>query len=282
MQQYYFLFALAFIFTLFASIQDLKKREVANWLNFSLIAFAFAFRAFYSLQFHELNFFLLGLAGFALFVFLGYIFYYGRVFAGGDAKLLMAYGIIVPFESYYSLLTTSLLFIFILFLVGAVYSSLYSVFIVLKNSQKFKSQFLSLCKENKLLIAMSLAISIAFIAASFFDLVFLPISIIALVPFLLIYARSLEKCMTILMHPNKLTEGDWIQSNIRITKSQFIKKTVHGLSREDIKLLKKHNRSVFVKEGIPFVPAFFFTLIIMVSFAVVSKFSLDYLLSFLF
>ena len=31
---------------IFAVVQDLKKREIANWVNFSLIIFALGFRFF--------------------------------------------------------------------------------------------------------------------------------------------------------------------------------------------------------------------------------------------
>ncbi len=33
----YFLIVIAFIWILFAVVQDLRKREVANWVNFSLL-----------------------------------------------------------------------------------------------------------------------------------------------------------------------------------------------------------------------------------------------------
>ncbi|MBI2056754.1 hypothetical protein HYT91_00690 [Candidatus Pacearchaeota archaeon] len=44
-----FLVALALVWMIFAVVQDLKKREIANWVNFSLIIFALGFRFFYSL-----------------------------------------------------------------------------------------------------------------------------------------------------------------------------------------------------------------------------------------
>ena len=76
MEQYYFLFVLAFVWLIFAVAQDLRTREIANWLNFSLIAFALAYRAFYSISVKNADFFLFGLGGVLLFVVLGYIFYY--------------------------------------------------------------------------------------------------------------------------------------------------------------------------------------------------------------
>lgn len=141
MNPYIFLFGLAFVFTLIASVQDLKKREVANWLNFSLIAFTLTFRAFYSIQTKDLDFFILGILGLGIFVCLAYLFYYGKIFAGGDAKLLMAYGIILPYKNYSSLFLMTLLFVFILFLIGAVYSLIFSLSIVAKTNKNSEKNF---------------------------------------------------------------------------------------------------------------------------------------------
>ena len=44
-----FLFVLALVFIAFAVLQDLKSREIANWLNWSLIIFALGFRFFWGL-----------------------------------------------------------------------------------------------------------------------------------------------------------------------------------------------------------------------------------------
>ena len=67
MEEYYFLFALAIVWMIFAVVQDLKTREVANWLNFSLIGFALAYRAFYSSFTGEWMFLGFGFLGFLMF-----------------------------------------------------------------------------------------------------------------------------------------------------------------------------------------------------------------------
>jgi len=93
-----FLSALALIWIVFATVQDIRKREIANWLNFSLIIFALGFRFFYSLfSDFGFSFFYQGLIGFGIFLVLGNLLYYGRMFAGGDAKLMIALGAILPF-----------------------------------------------------------------------------------------------------------------------------------------------------------------------------------------
>jgi preflagellin peptidase FlaK len=112
-----FLIILAGIWLVIASLQDIKKREVPNWLNFSLIAFALAYRAFYSIVNQDSLFFLYGLLGFLVFLVLAYAFYYGKVFGGGDAKLFMAIGAILPFEKPNELLFVSSCFVFLLLLV---------------------------------------------------------------------------------------------------------------------------------------------------------------------
>ena len=94
-----FLFVLALIWIMFATVQDIRKREVANWVSFSLIIFALGFRFFYSL-FSDMgfDFFYQGLIGFGIFLILGNLLYYGKMFAGGDAKLMIALGAVLPFS----------------------------------------------------------------------------------------------------------------------------------------------------------------------------------------
>ncbi len=280
MKEYYFLFALAFLFTLFASIQDLKKREVANWLNFSFIAFALSYRAFYSLAAKNFQFFLFGILGFAIFFILAHALYYAKAFAGGDAKLLMGFGIILPYTSYKSLIILPPVFLFALFLVGAIYSLLYSIIIVAKNKQKFKKELSRYFKKYKFTLTTTILLSIASLFLAFISSLVIPLFILFLIPLIYAYTKSLENCMIKFYSYNKLTEGDWLEKNIKLSSSITIKKTVHGLSKKDIKLLKKYKRNVLIKEGIPFIPAFFITLIIMVFFFLTSP-ALPSLLSFL-
>ncbi len=281
MQQYYFLFTLALIYTIFAVIQDLKSREVANWLNFSFIAFALAYRAFYAIINQNLKFFILGLAGFAIFFLLAHLFYYSKAFAGGDAKLLMGYGLILPYTSYSSLITFSLAFILLLFTVGAIYSLIYSVFIAVKNKTRFKKELTKLAKKYKLALIVLLILSLL-LALTNLTTITLTFSLLFLILIMFIYTKAVDTCMIQLTPPTKLTEGDWLLKDIKLSRGKTIKKTVHGLSLQDIKLLKKAKKKIFIKTGIPFTPAFLLALIIMVSFFLISKVSLEQLFSSLF
>jgi len=266
MQEYYFLFALALIWTIFATIQDIRKREVANWLNFSLIAFALAYRAFYATINNQPSFFYLGLTAFVLFFILAHALYYSKAFAGGDAKLLMGFSLILPYTSITSLLILSLSFFFLLFFIGAIYSIIYSFFIASKHKHKFKKEFLHNLQKYKTIMVLTIILFfIATILGTFNNLFFI-LAFLLLLPLIFVYTKALDKCMVSLLPPSKLTEGDWILKDMKIG-NKTIKKTIHGLSLSDIALLKAPNKKIQIKQGIPFVPAFLMTLLIMVFFS---------------
>ena len=271
MQEYYPLFLTALIFTFFASIQDLRKREVANWLNFSLLTFALAYRLIYSIYFDKYYFLFYGLVGFAIFFGLANLFYYSKVFAGGDAKLLMAFGVVIPFNSLYDLIALSVAFIFVLFTLGAIYSVFYSIIISINNLDKFKRRFPKELKTNKknVLLGLGLAIILYILTTiSKIDSTMSLYGIILLIfmPFIYIYLKTVENsCLIRLVSPQDLTEGDWLEKEVRID-GKMIKRSVHGLNIEEIRKIRKANKKVWIKYGVPFVPAFLFALVFMVLF----------------
>ena len=86
-----------------------------------------------------------------------------------------------------------------------------------------------------------------------------------LFPLLYFYLFSVERCMIKLVSPLKLREGDWLVSDVKLG-SKVIKKDVHGLSLSDIEKLRKAGKSVLIKKGIPFTPAFLIAFLVMVFF----------------
>jgi len=263
-----FLFILAGIWIIFASISDLKKREVPNWLSFSFIGFALAYRAFFALINSNLNYFLYGLFGLGIFVGLGYGFYYARVFAGGDAKLLFGLGAILPVSS--SLISNFMIFgifIFLLLFFGGLWGLVFSFYLAFFNKKKFSIEFRKQLKNNKKLIYYALVLSAISLILLFFDFIFIFIALLILLfPFLFIYAKSVENsCMIILVSSKELVEGDWLYENIKI-KNKIIKPNWEGLSESEINLLRKSNKKIKVKQGIPFVPAFFFAFLALIIF----------------
>lgn len=261
--KYWFLFAIALIWIIFASVQDIKKKEVANWLNYSLLVTALAYRGFYSLVNLDYWFFIYGAIGAVAFAILANALYYSKIFGGGDARLLIGIGAILPFESFMDMIGEGIMFIFLLFLIGAVYSIIFSFFILARNLDKFKIGF----RKNKKILLISYPIviilsiimkSLMFANGGFYFL----ITLLLILPLLYVYLLSLDKCMIQLVKPDELQEGDWLNEDVKLAKGKVIRKSVHGLSKEDIALLRKARKSVWIKEGVVFVPVFLISFII--------------------
>lgn len=284
-EKYYFLFAVAVVWMIAACVQDIKRREVDNWLTFSLIAFALAYRAFFASYSSDWMFFVYGLLGFGLFFVLANVFYYSRVFAGGDAKLLMGIGAVLPFEKLVDLALVGGGFVFVLFLIGAVYSLGWSIYIAGAHRKLFAEEFVKSYEVRSFRIAFLILFAFFLImgVTNFISepLVFISVLAFPVLSYLLfVYLKAVDKCMIKLVLPGKLTEGDWLVDDIRVGRG-VIRKTVHGLSLSDIAKLRKAGRKVLIKEGVPFVPAILAAFLIMVFFLAASGFDFSILSSFL-
>jgi len=254
-----FLTVLGLIWIIFAVVQDLRKREIANWLNFSLIIFALGFRFFYSLFSEpDFKFFYFGLIGFAIFFLIGNMFYYSKIFAGGDAKLMIALGAVLPFAVTLSG-NLSLFFIFILIflVVGAIYGFVFSIVLGIQNSAKFKREFSKNFSKNKKFFYLALFLcGILVFASFFFDLMIYLAIIVFIFPYLYFSAKAIDgACMIKEISTKKLTEGDWLYKGVKV-KNKIIKSTWEGLTKEEIQILKKTNKKVLIRQGIPFSPVF--------------------------
>lgn len=266
-----FLISVAIFWMFVSSIQDFKHREVENWWNFSLIILVLAFRAFLSIEKSNYMYFLWGLIGLAVGFILANIFYYARMFAGGDAKLLMALGVVLPLSLSWQInLTLLILFLTFFLLAGSLYGLVYSLFLTFANFNKFIKEFSKQFKKNKpLILILNLILAIVFILFLFFNF-YVGLSLVAILffsPYLFLYAKAVEdSCMEYNVPISKLTIGDWTTRPIKAGK-KIIKPNWEGLSEEELKSIKKYcNGSVLVKQGIPFVPTFLIAFILMILF----------------
>ncbi len=265
-----FLLILAGIFISVASVRDLKIREIPNWLSFSLIIFALGFRFFYSLfEASNFSFFYQGIIGFGIFFILGNLFYYARLFAGGDAKLMIAMGSILPFsESFFINVKIFSVWFLIFLFVGMIYGLSWSFFLMFNNKREFKKEIKKQFSENKKIFFMAVILGLILIILGFFYELFFILGIfIFITPYIFIYAKAVdESCMIKKLNPRELTEGDWLYKDVKISKNKIIKATWGGLSMKEIKLLRKNKKYVFVRQGIPFIPVFFFSFVILIYF----------------
>lgn len=258
------LFLFAFAWIIFAVFEDLKNREIANWLNYSLVIFVLVFRFFYSLfEMNDFSFFYNGVLGYLIFFILGNLFYYGNMFAGGDAKLFMSLGAVLPISTnFFYNLELLLIFVCLFLIVGAVYGLIISLFFGMKYFSKLKLE----CKKqfilNKKIVFFSTLFSILFLILGFKHYLFLYFGLlIFILPYLYIYVKSVdESCMVKKVKPSKLTEGDWLYKDVKVG-NKIIRATWDGLNEKDIKLLKK-KKFVLVRYGVQFAPVFLISFIL--------------------
>ena len=251
-----FLFWLFFGGIVVACMQDLKRREVDNWLNLFLLVSSLVF-VFYGVILNGNSdvVFHVGFLLVVMFVVMN-LFYYGRIFAGGDAKLLFAMTVFFIGASFYESIANVGIFLFFLMVSGSVYGFFYSFVLWFKNRERVNREIASQVAGNRSQVAGLIFLSVVLMLLGFVNLFFLLIGgLIFVFPFLYVFAKGLENVSMIReVSGSELREGDWLTEDVKVGR-RVIKADWDGLSLGDIELLKNRKR-VMVKEGLPFVPAF--------------------------
>jgi len=268
MESVIFLIVVALVWLVFASIQDLKKREVANWVNFSLIIFALGFRFFYSLFNQNFNFLYQGLIGLGVFFILGNLFYYSKLFAGGDAKLMIALGAVLPFSGSISTnLKIFLMFILLFLFAGGFYGFVWSIVLSLENFSSFKKEFTGYFRKNKIKICFAMCVGLMLMILGFLEIALFFFGVlIFFFSYLYVYTKAVdESCMVKRVFSKDLTEGDWLYEDVRVG-GRLIKANWAGLSRDEISTIRKYKKKIKIRRGIPFVPVFLISFAILLIF----------------
>jgi len=255
-----FLIVIGLVWIIGAVMQDLHRREVDNIWNFSLIGVVLAYRGAVSVFGGNYWFVLNGLIGLGVFLLLGNLFYYSRLFAGGDAKLLIALGAVLPL-SYDWVINLKIfgLFVLIFMLGGSVYSLFYSCFLIFGNWQGFSEQFVKHFRKYYRLFIFVLVLSIVWAIFSFFtglaELMLISL-VILLFPVLLVFSKAVEEgCLIKNVIWDKVTEGDWLHKDIKVG-GKVIKSRWEGVSKKELEIIRKGKGNIMVKYGIPFTPGF--------------------------
>lgn len=266
---------------LIATLTDLKTREVPDYLNFALLAFGLGFAALFSVVSWSFLPFLSSLFGFLLCFFIASILFYSGQWGGGDAKLLIALGavfgiplsfplreLIASWSSSHGQTPFLFLFLFFSLLAGGLHGFGWLVFKLWKEGHilfpRMKS-YLSTPALRRVRLLLYI-LFVLFLVLFFFIEVPLGRTVLVL---LYLFAWSLlylpivvrvveEHCMIKMVPPAKLTEGDWIASDVVVRGKRICGSKDLGVSLLQIEQLKKLKvKHVPVKEGLPFVPALF-------------------------
>ncbi|MFC1728249.1 prepilin peptidase [Nanoarchaeota archaeon] len=260
---------IAFLGLLYGTYTDFKSREVPDWASYSLIILGLGLRLLYSAITFDWSVILHGLTGFGIFFVLAWIFYLTGQWGGGDAKVLMGIGALVGFElTPFSFLIS---FVINLLIIGAIYGFVWGMVLAVKHRKKFLEEF----KKQRIKIKKVKLILLIIIVTLLLIAILLPdraikISIAGLAIFIYVsfyvflFTKSVENSSMYKFYKiNKLTEGDWIAKIIKHRGKQICGPKDKGITKEQIKLLKKYKiNQVLVKEGIPFIPSFLIAFVI--------------------
>lgn len=258
-----FLIVIIFAAVFIASLQDLKRREVDNYINFFLLCSGAIFLIFSAIWQNNIWLIVYGLLTFILVYILANVFYYGRIFAGGDAKLLIAIFPLFVALGFRDILLNIGIFVFLLMLAGSIYGILYNIFLVAFNFSTFRKQLKLEIKSP--IFKGSLIIFVCLMVVGIFYSLALVFGLFVLFAgWFYASGKAIEKSILVREIPAKeVREGDWLVSPIRVGK-RLISPDWEGITKAQLKLLAKINQKVRIKDGIPFVPAFFFALIMWV------------------
>ncbi|MBT3577491.1 hypothetical protein HN499_01635, partial [archaeon] len=179
-----------------ASLQDLKRREVDHWLVLSMMVFGFAYIAFEAIFGLNSSIVVLGIISFLVMFVIMNIFYYGRIFGGGDAKLLFALFVVFVGTSATGTLINIGWFILFLMLSGSVYGLIYSGVLFGMNFKKVKVEFKK--GFENVWARYAIAAGIILFVFSYIDrLFFIPAIFLLIGPVLFVFAKSLESVVMI-------------------------------------------------------------------------------------
>lgn len=256
-----------------ATAQDLKRREVDNWLNFFLLITGIITIVYTALFSNDWGLLLQGLFVVGLGFIAMHVFYMARIFAGGDAKLLFALSPYFVNETFFLTFIHFGFFILFLFFCGGIWGLCYSLVLFFKNfsetAKQFKHQLIT-CRVWWFILCGAILLGLSFV----YHLLLVFGILVILFPFLFSFAKALEiVVMTKTISGKELREGDWLLDDITVG-SKKIKATFDGVTKEELALLAS-KKKIRIRDGIPFVPGFFFAFLLYYFYA-------DFILSYVF
>ncbi|MBN1502463.1 prepilin peptidase [Candidatus Woesearchaeota archaeon] len=256
-----------------ASVSDLRKREVPDWLNYGMIVCGFFLNLLYTIYMNDFRFLFYSALGFTGSFALAYIMFYSGQWGGGDSKMIMALGTLLGLDIASSFIPfIAILYVNILF-IGAFYGIVWIFSLSFRNFNGVKKRmtfYLHKYKKSRLLTGLVLLVFIGVIlllpqVAVQRDLKYLlAVTLIFLyfMQYLWLIVKAVEDISMIkYIAPDKLTEGDWIVDDVVIDKEYVCGPKDLGIKKYQIKKLmqfkkEKKIEKIKIKEGIPFIPSF--------------------------
>lgn len=254
-----------------AAYYDIRTTEIPDKIPLFMAVTALGLKGFHSLLTGELGFILDSMSVGGLFLLFGFLMYYTGQWGGGDAKLLAAIGALLPtapigFVGYLEF-PFFLTFLINLFLVGSIFIILYALLYSFLN-RGIAKEFIKDIKGNKkelmgfitvvliVLFGFSL-ITQGLVNPYMYFFAFMGIGLFLLFKFLKVIENKGFKRK---IKTKDLQEGDMIGEDIK--KLNIKSKIIRGLTKKEVKRIRKARKTVWIKEGVRFGPVFPITLVV--------------------
>jgi len=255
-----------------ASITDIKKREVPDFLNFFLITIGIIIGSITSIINHSIWPIIASISGLVTGYIIAALMYYSGQWGGGDAKMLMGVGSLIGINYFgpNSFIINNQIpalasITLIIFFAGAIYGLIYFLILILINIKQVFRESKKVLKQKPLVIIqiITILLSTSLIITGFFMKhnqnillitgTFILVGVYTSIIFKIAEPIIMNKKISV----KKLVEGDWITKTIKKNNKIIYKFKPTGVEEEDIKnILKEGIKTVQVKEGIPFIPGF--------------------------
>ncbi len=247
--------ALAILVT--ASAVDLRKREVPDLLNYSLVAIGIILAVISSVYSHSIWPFVASIIGVVLGYSIGAVMFYSGQWGGGDAKMLMGLGALLGFDIYASIekgieTVASSLFVnvFVAILIaGVVYGLIYLLYLIIKKWKTFRKHLKiklntkeMIHKRWTVMITVSIGIIMCFLIADPFTKIIVAslAGLIFIGFYMFTYIKVVEHhLLTGPMKIVEITPGEWL------SKDLFVK----AKEQSPVKSIKQNMALYYVKEG---------------------------------
>ena len=236
----------------YASIIDLKQREVPDWVSIFLLFLGIFINTYKSLIFHTFTYILGSLLAVSIVLLLVFLLTRTNSWGMGDSKILIGISSIIGLTPRLELFY----FIVISIFIGAIYGIIYIGFLLLKYKSRKIVEYLFLLS----LFIISAFLFYGYIISDNGEAFLIPLFLLLLISIMLVRHLSVfieKNILLVKKRTDLLVEGDWLGREIKIKNRVF--KKHEPLTDRDITYIKKHRRYVWIREGIPFVPVFFFS-----------------------
>jgi len=195
-----------------------------------------------------------------VFLAFGIAMYYTGQWGGGDGELLLAIGVVLPHLSFVNTYFPFAISFFInSFFVGAIYAIIFSLFMMYQNRKiyrSFKNRFKD--KQTRLVLFSLAVVSILFLISYKIFLFSISSILVALIVFQK-FAKSVEEGFLKRIPVSKLKIDDTIGQNI--PDLGIYQKLIRGLTKEEVRKIKRHKKYIIIKEGIRYGIVFPLTLV---------------------